>query len=344
MSVYYGSTNPFYQERPKMNRDYPRPRFAKNSFRLSLKSVFAGFQCLLFFGLAWPLAGCGNQAADTVGVITATVIVTTPLSLKPTTTPVYTPTQESGATPAVTMQATATPPATPTSEIEPEAQNFYFKGLTYAAAGLTEEAIASFDQAIALQADYALAYLERGKLYMGQGQLAQARSDFQYALEFTTDPAIKGEIRSLLQRMATVPAATSTPQLDNASPTPQVTVIIASAPPIEAQLEQPVSLPLGRMAHFDEADLILVFQSVLEDSRCPRQVECFWSGQVRIMIQVQQKGTEATPFELNTNPPLKQDTISYAGYDVQLLQIDPYPEAPDQPIPPEAYQATFIVK
>lgn len=318
-----------------MNRVYPRPIFAKRPFRLSLKPTFAVLQFILFFGLAWLLAGCGNQAKS-VAVATATVIVTTPLSPEPT------------ATPTVIAPATATPPATPTpiptAEIDSEAQNFYYKGVTYAAAGLTEEAIASFSQAIAVQADYALAYLERGKLYIQQGQLAQAKSDLQYALEFSTDPAIKGEIKSLLQRLTPVPAATSTPQADKATPTPQVTVIIASVPPIGAQLEQPVSLSLGRMAHFDEADLTLVFQSVLEDSRCPRQVECFWSGQVRIMIQAQQGGTEAALFELSTNPPLKQDTISYAGYDIHLLQIDPYPEAPDQPIPPEAYQATFVVK
>jgi tetratricopeptide (TPR) repeat protein len=252
-------------------------------------------------------------------------------------------TPEPTATPTATARLTATPTPIPTPEIDSEAQNFYYKGLTYAAAGLTEEAVASFDQAIALQADYALAYLERGKLYMQQRQLDQARTDFQYALEYNLDPAVKGEIQSLLQQLASAPTATATLQVEQATPTPQATVIIASGPAIEAQLGQPFSLPLGGTATLEEANLTLVFQSVLEDSRCPRQIECFWAGQVRIMIEAQQEGTAAVTFELNNNPPLKQDTITYAGYEIQLLQIDPYPEAPGQPIPPEAYQATLVV-
>ncbi|MBE7550087.1 MAG: tetratricopeptide repeat protein [Anaerolineales bacterium] len=330
-----------------MSQASPRSKFARSSFRLCLKLIFGGLQFVLFFGLAWILAGCGNQA-NRVTVATATVIATTPLPAEPTATPTRAPTTEPMAVPTVTVPATVTSPATPTPmptpEIDAEAQNFYYKGVTYAAAGLTEEAITSFGQAIAVQADYALAYLERGKLYMQQGQLGQAKSDFQYALEFIMDPTIKAEIESLLQQLATVAVVTSTPLVDKVTPTPQVTVIIASAPSIEARLEQPVSLPLGHMAHFDEANLTLVFQSVLEDSRCPRQVECFWAGQVRIMIEVQQEGTTAASLELNNNPPLKQDTVSYAGYDIHLSQVGPYPESPDQPIPPEAYRATFVIK
>jgi hypothetical protein len=61
------------------------------------------------------------------------------------------------------------------------------------------------------------------------------------------------------------------------------------------------------------------------------------------MIQVQQGQAEATTFELNSLLQAKQDTITYAGYQIQLSQIDPYPEDPNQPIPPEAYQATFVI-
>jgi tetratricopeptide (TPR) repeat protein len=325
-----------------MNTIYPELIFTKNSFWLSRKPIQVVFQVILFFGLVWLLAGCGNQDPS-VAIATATVTVATSLPPEPTATPANTPTTEPTSPHPPTQEPITTPTPIPTPEIDSEAQNFYYKGLTYATAGLMKEASASFDQAIALQADYALAYLERGKLYMEQAQLGQAKSDFQYALEFTTDPAVKGEIKSLLQQLATVPTATPILQADKATPTPEVTVVIASGPPIEAQLGQPVSLPLGGTAHFEEANLSVVFQSVLEDSRCPRDIECFWSGQARIMIQAQQGETAATAFELNNNPPLKQDTISYAGCDIHLVQLDPYPETSDQPIPAEAYQATFVV-
>ena len=47
---------------------------------------------------------------------------------------------------------------------------------------------------------------------------------------------------------------------------------------------------------------------------------------------------------MNTNPPLKQNIVSYADYDIELIGVDPYPESPDQKIPPEDYQTTFVVK
>jgi hypothetical protein len=62
------------------------------------------------------------------------------------------------------------------------------------------------------------------------------------------------------------------------------------------------------------------------------------------MIQVQQGEVEPQQFELNTNPPLKQDSVTYADYTIQLTGIEPYPETPDQTIPLEAYQATFLVR
>lgn len=351
--VYYGRANLSDSELSQMQKVYPAVVCTQNSFCLNLTPLGIVLQFIFLCGLAWLLAGCGNQVKS-VAVATATVIVTTPVPPKSTATAIRTPTAEPTpiatstqaltATPTLTAQAAATPTPIPLPEIDSEAQDFYYQGLTYAAAGLTEEALTSFDQAIALQPDYALAYLERGKLYLGQKQLGQAKSDFQLALEYTTDPVVNGEIKKLLQQVAAVPAVTSTPKAPQATPTPEVTVIIASGPPLEAQLGSSFTLPMGGTAHVAAADLTLVFQSILEDSRCPRQVECFWAGQVRIMIEVQQGGTGATSLELNTNPPSKQDTVSYAGYDIHLSQIDPYPEAPDELIPPEAYRATFVIK
>ncbi|MBI1882044.1 MAG: tetratricopeptide repeat protein, partial [Chloroflexi bacterium] len=202
----------------------------KHPVHLSLKLGFEVLQFILFFSLAWLMAGCGNPA-DSTAAPTATVLVPTPVPTQPTLAPTATPT----ATPPATATTSATPTPIPTAEVDPEAQNFYYQGLTYVAAGLPEEAMTSFDQAIALQPDYALAYLERGKLYMQQGQLAQAKSDYHHALELTTDPAVKAEVNSLLQQLLTR-TALATPTLPAAPATPslQPTLTIASGPPLEA--------------------------------------------------------------------------------------------------------------
>lgn len=319
-----------------MNRISPaRPITAQQPHR---KAGFEATQIILFLWLVCLLAGCGSQT-ESAAVPTATVLMPTSVLAQPTSTPVET------ATAVPTAAPTETPTVTPTPapQITPEAENFYYKGVTYTAAGLFEEALASFDQAITLQPDYALAYLERGKLHLVQGQLDKAKSDLQYALELTTDPVVKASAQTLLEQLAAhMTQATPTIPLQ-ATSVPQPTVAIASGPPQEAQMERPFTLPIGHTAHLQESDLSITFLAVLEDSRCPAQVDCFWSGQARITLNIRQGQKEAASFELNTLYSAKQDTISYAGYTIQLIELNPYPENPNAPIPPDAYQAVLIV-
>jgi hypothetical protein len=48
-------------------------------------------------------------------------------------------------------------------------------------------------------------------------------------------------------------------------------------------------------------------------------------------------------FALNDNPALKQESAAYQGYVIRFTGLDPYPQHPDEPIPPEAYQVTLVV-
>lgn len=284
--------------------------------------------------LLWLLAGCtGDQVLNPV---TSTPEATLP---PPTATP--TPLPSPTSTPTATTSATAT--ATPTARIGAEAQDYYYQGITYTAAGVFEEALDSFNQAITLQPDYALAYLERGKLYLMQKQLREAKSDFNFALELTHDPQVKAEVKTLLAQLAVLKTPVPTPVTRPATPVPSVTPIRVEGPETEAPLDHPFSLPLSQTVRLKEAGFTLTFLEVLEDSRCPKLVNCVWSGQVRLTFQIQPKQAEAEQFELNTNPAQKQDVVSFAGYTIRLIGVDPYPESPDQPIPPAAYQATLLV-
>ncbi|MBE7471065.1 MAG: hypothetical protein DPW09_05235 [Anaerolineae bacterium] len=294
----------------------------------------------IFITLLWLLVGC--TGSQTISAVTPTATATLPPATA-TPTPLPPPTH----TPTATVPATATPlptaTAIPTVEIAAEAQDFYYRGITYTAVGAFEEALDSFNQAITLQPDYALAYLERGKLYLLQKQVSEAKSDFHYALELTRDPEVKAEVKALLEQVAVLENPAPTPVVVQATPTPQATPILIEGSDREASLNQPFSLALNQTVRLKEAGFTLTFLEVLEDSRCPKLVNCFWSGQARIAVWVQGEQAEAEQFELNTNPALKQDVVSYAGYTIRLIGIDPYPEDPDQPIPPEAYRATLLV-
>jgi hypothetical protein len=110
-------------------------------------------------------------------------------------------------------------------------------------------------------------------------------------------------------------------------------------------LDELFSLGGGETAVFNTNGLQLHFSEVVEDSRCPTEVECFWTGQAVIIITAEEDG-EAVDLEFNTNPAPGQtiDVLPAFGYMVHLELLDPYPKNPDNPIVFSDYQAQLIVK
>jgi hypothetical protein len=120
----------------------------------------------------------------------------------------------------------------------------------------------------------------------------------------------------------------------------------ADADPGEFTLDQAFALGGGQDAVLRGQNLGLRFTDVLEDSRCPTDVECFWTGQARIAVAVEPAGSPSTTVEFNTNPAPGQtvNTASAAGYTITLESLDPYPTTPDDPISFEDYRATLLVQ
>lgn len=125
---------------------------------------------------------------------------------------------------------------------------------------------------------------------------------------------------------------------------------LASCPAAQADsppfvLQQPFVLGGGEQADLLGGGLTVRFAEVLEDSRCPAQVECFWTGQARITIVAQPGGLAPSRVEFNTNPaPRMTVTSARAGdYEITLQALDPYPQSPQQPIPFGDYRATLVV-
>ena len=119
----------------------------------------------------------------------------------------------------------------------------------------------------------------------------------------------------------------------------------AAADPVSFHLNQPFALGGGQEASDADDDLTLRFSDVLEDSRCPERVECFWTGQARVAIAVQPHGGVPTTLEFNTNPaPGQTVSTGRAGvYTVAMQSLEPYPQTPDEPIPLPEYLVTLTV-
>jgi uncharacterized lipoprotein NlpE involved in copper resistance len=119
----------------------------------------------------------------------------------------------------------------------------------------------------------------------------------------------------------------------------------ARADDVEFHLNEAFGLGGGQDAVITGENLRLHFDEVLEDSRCPAQVECVWSGQARIAIIVQD--TENTPKTLtfNTNPAPDQNaqTAQVGEYEITLLSLEPNPQTPEDAVALEQYRATLEV-
>lgn len=120
----------------------------------------------------------------------------------------------------------------------------------------------------------------------------------------------------------------------------------AEADPVEFALGQEFPLSGGQEATISGENLRLRFTDVLEDSRCPTEVECFWTGQARIAVAVEPVGRAATTVDFNTNPAPGQNvqTVDVDDYTVALKSLDPYPRTPDDRIALADYKATLLVR
>lgn len=89
-------------------------------------------------------------------------------------------------------------------------------------------------------------------------------------------------------------------------------------------LNQTFQLALAQRATVEDAGLTLAFQTVKEDSRCPRDAQCIWAGRATVTIDVSKPGTAPQSLMLTLPRPA---TASYAGYAISLVALEPYPVA-----------------
>jgi hypothetical protein len=128
-------------------------------------------------------------------------------------------------------------------------------------------------------------------------------------------------------------------------PTPSSTALPGSSDGFRAVLNQPFELAVGQEAFLAEANLHIRFEHILDDSRCPARVVCVWSGQARLEVSFWKTGLppETKKFSTFSNPPENSDTHTYQGFSIKLVNVDPYPITPDQPIPPNDYHITLLI-
>lgn len=113
-----------------------------------------------------------------------------------------------------------------------------------------------------------------------------------------------------------------------------------------AQSGESAAIKLGDSAEFAASKISIKFLRVIEDSRCPADVNCIWAGNAMIEIEAS-KGSQKSTLILNTNG--NETEAKFEGYTIKLAGLEPQkkspkgePENEQEPcgIP---YKATFTV-
>ena len=81
-----------------------------------------------------------------------------------------------------------------------------------------------------------------------------------------------------------------------------------------AAKNETVSLYMGQQKSVDGGQITISFLSVVDDSRCPVNVQCVWAGNAKIKIAIAQRRSRPQTFELNSA--LEPRTINAFGYEI----------------------------
>lgn len=90
-----------------------------------------------------------------------------------------------------------------------------------------------------------------------------------------------------------------------------------------------------------KARMTIRFDSLLEDSRCPEGLMCFWEGNARVSFLFEEPGGRHR-FALNTYSGFTRDTL-ISGYRVSLLDVLPRRKA-GIPVDPRDYRAVVKIE
>jgi hypothetical protein len=118
-------------------------------------------------------------------------------------------------------------------------------------------------------------------------------------------------------------------------------ISIATAGPDKIFLGQDFTLGLGQTATLDQDKLVIKFENVLEDSRCPVNVVCVWAGNGKVEFNVIDTDGQQKSLILNTEEEPKSVTLS--KHIVTLVALNP-PRRDGTPLSTKDYFVTIHVQ
>ena len=96
---------------------------------------------------------------------------------------------------------------------------------------------------------------------------------------------------------------------------------------INTELNTEFELKINQTANIESENIKIKFLDILEDSRCPSDVQCVWQGQARVLVNVEKNGQDLGDFILIDLADKEDLRIKdFNGYTIKLLKVMPYPK------------------
>jgi len=105
-----------------------------------------------------------------------------------------------------------------------------------------------------------------------------------------------------------------------------------------AQTPEQIAIRNGEQKVTNTGRITIKFLELIEDSRCPADVNCVWAGIAKIKVQLNKNG-KAAIVELNTQ---NERSTVFQGHTVTLTDLQPR-QSTTSKYSPSAYSATLTV-
>jgi hypothetical protein len=112
---------------------------------------------------------------------------------------------------------------------------------------------------------------------------------------------------------------------------------------IEVLPGEAFTLAPGETAHVRGTEVLIHFDRVTEDSRCPTDVQCPWQGNAAVRLELSSRIAEFAPQPVVLNTGIEPRERTMLGITVRLVDVDPDPRAADPPIDPARYRVELTV-
>ncbi len=108
-------------------------------------------------------------------------------------------------------------------------------------------------------------------------------------------------------------------------------------------LNKDFNIKVGITVEVENENLIISFESVPMDSRCPEGVVCFWSGEAQVVLRFNKSGYPQKTDTLSLYQALSgtKNVADYSAYSIKFKGLEPHPIF-NKDLNPDEYEATLV--